>query len=173
MKFKHIKQLTRGRYTCDVMWSDLEEKLGNWTSRTPKLDLDPEFQRGHVWTEKQQRAYVEFCLQGGTGSNIIRFNCAGWQNDYRGPFVLVDGKQRLEAVRRFLRNEIDAFGYLYKEFEDRLPFDVGFVFQIADLKRYEDVLCWYLEINTGGVVHTEEELSKVVAMLSKEREKKQ
>ena len=178
MKFSDIEQYTRSaNYVIHVDWLGLEEQLAKWTKRDnslAKLDIDPEFQRGHVWTEAKQIAYVEHVLKGGgvsAGTALIRFNCVGWSNDYRGPFVLVDGKQRLEAVRKFLRNELRVLkdkhnrkGFLLSEIEGPMPSHCCFQFAVNALPTHADVLKWYLEINTGGVVHTDEEIEKVKQM---------
>lgn len=165
MKFKDIPQLTRkANYRINMSWRDLESCFDRWTKdrNLAKLDLDPEFQRGHVWTESQQIAYVEFILRGGSGSNDIQFNCVGWMNSFEGPFVLVDGKQRLTAVLKFLRSELKVFGHYYNEFEDDFRWgDCEFIFHVNDLKSMQEVYRWYLEMNSGGTPHTEEELDKV------------
>ena len=167
MKFSEIPQLTRdANYRVNVGWDYLE----NWLTKDRDdvyPDLDPPFQRAHVWTEAQQIAFVEFMLRGGKGSNEIRFNCVGWMGDFRGPFVLVDGKQRLHAVQRFMANEIGVFGgHMFREFDDRLRISgVDFVMMVNSLPDMKSVLKWYLEINAGGIAHTEAELDKVRKML--------
>lgn len=167
MKFSSIPRLTiPANYRVNQDWRGLEDVLHRYQyDRIAKLDMDPEFQRGHVWTEDQQIAYVEFKLRGGSGSNEIQFNCVGWMSTFKGPFVLVDGKQRLNAVLRFLHNEIPAFGYLYRDYEDRLPNHAEFIFCVNNLPNMKSVLNWYLEMNSGGTPHTQEELDKVRKML--------
>jgi len=39
---------------------------------------------------------------------------------------------------------------------------------INDLPTRKDVLQWYLQMNTGGTVHTEEEINRVKMLLEKE-----
>jgi hypothetical protein len=39
---------------------------------------------------------------------------------------------------------------------------------INDLKTKKEVLQWYLDFNTGGTVHTEEEIVKVKKLLEQE-----
>lgn len=167
MKFSDIPQFTRdGNYRVNVSWAYLEQHLAALAD-SGQLDLDPDFQRGHVWTEDKQIAYVEFVLRGGKSSRTLLFNAAGWMRSFAGDIQLVDGKQRLEAVLRFLHGEIRAFGLLIQEFEGKLPGLLGpdFVFCINDLKTRKEVLTWYLELNGGGVVHTEEELARVQKLL--------
>lgn len=91
--------------------------------------------------------------------------------------VIVDGKQRLEAIRKFLRGELKAFGYYIQEFEDYknkegkivLSYKYELIFHINDLQTRKEVLQWYLDLNAGGVVHTPEELDKVRKLLEAER----
>ena len=170
MKFEDIPQMTRdGNYRVHVSWKYLEEQIKRDYDDL-EIDLDPDFQRAHVWSEEQQRRFVEFKLRGGTGSDELRFNCAGWQNDYRGPYVLVDGKQRLEAVRKFMRDELEIFdGAKFSDFEDSIRVTkTRFIWCVNDLKTRKEVLQWYLDINTGGVVHSDEEIEKVRKLLEKE-----
>mgnify|MGYP001601054583 CR=1 FL=1 len=79
----------------------------------------------------------------------------------------MDGKQRLEAVRKFLRDELLVFGAKRSDFTDNMRLTgPRFSIWINDLKTNKDVLAWYLEMNTGGTPHTEEELNKVKKMLT-------
>ncbi|MCB0539978.1 MAG: hypothetical protein KDE33_20845, partial [Bacteroidetes bacterium] len=93
----------------------------------------------------------------------------GWGHDYKGVMQLVDGKQRLRAVTKFMNNELRAFGTLYSEFTGFLPHYAHFIFMVNDLQTEAEVLQWYLEINGGGTPHTEDELNKVRRMLKKAR----
>ena len=97
-------------YRTHVSWDSLTYHMKRYYEYG--LNLDPDFQRGHVWTEEQRERYLEYELSRGVGSNVIRLNHPGWMNDWVGDFVIVDGKQRLEAVFRFLRNETRAYGKL-------------------------------------------------------------
>lgn len=170
MNYKDIPQLTKsGSYRINVGWDYLKKHLENWCERDlslASLDLDPDFQRGHVWTESQQIAYVEYKLRGGAGSNELQFNCAGWMKDFRGPFVIVDGKQRLAAVLAFLDGKIKAFGHFVHEFEGWPRAD--FVFVVNDLRTRKDVLQWYLELNSGGTPHSKAEIERVKTLLANE-----
>lgn len=165
------KRIEPGHYQVNVSWEYLLEKIHNYEIRKngiAALNINPDFQRGHVWTRKQQIAYIEFKLSGGTGSDIIYFNCAGWMDDFKGPFVLVDGKQRLEAIRLFIENLLPVFGnYFLKDFEDKeiILRKNDVIFNINNLKNYNDVLKWYLEMNSGGTPHTKTELEKVKRMI--------
>lgn len=121
-KFRDIPPFTRsGSYQVNVGWTYLEDQLAQF-EKGYGLGLDPDFQRAHVWDRQKQERYVEYILRGGISSRTIYFNCVGWMSTRKnvGPVQLVDGKQRVEAVRAFLRDEIQAFGSYYHEYEDRL-----------------------------------------------------
>jgi hypothetical protein len=170
-RFQDIPQFTRsGNYEVDVSWEMLENQLKSWDNPESgeKLDMDPDFQRGHVWTEEQQIRYIEFVLRGGYSGNVIYWNNPTWFRGFDQPTVLVDGKQRLNAVLRFLRNEIKAFGHYRKEYTDRIDIiRVRFRFVVNDLRTRKEVLQWYLDLNAGGTVHTTDELDKVRNLLKK------
>lgn len=174
-RFQDIPQFTRdASYRVNVPWDYIESHLERMAERNipgSGLDLNPDFQRGHVWTEDKQRAYVEYILRGGRSSREIQFNCSTWMREFNTPVQLVDGKQRLEAVRKFLRNELYIFGdCVYSGFTDKLRSSgCDFVFAVNTLKTRAEVLQWYLDLNTGGVVHTSEEIHKVQVLLEQER----
>ena len=49
-----------------------------------------------------------------------------------------------------------------------MPLDVDLLFNVNNLKTKAEVLVWYIEFNTGGTVHTEEEINKVKMLLENE-----
>lgn len=163
MKFRDIPKFTNAHYSIDVFWDDLIVHLERYHKKY-KSNLDPEFQRAHVWTEAQQIAYVEYIMQGGLSGRDIYLNCDGWMNTMTGTMQLVDGKQRITAVLKFLKNELRAFGLLCNEFEGNMPFDYGFKFHVNDLDTEQEILEWYIHLNSG-VAHTTEEIEKVKSMI--------
>lgn len=168
-KFQDIPQFTRSAgYAVDLPWDAFLESLDRYVSHH-KLDLDPDFQRAHVWDDQKRIRYVEYMFRGGASGMDIYTNCPGWMSGSHGDFVLVDGKQRVDAVCKFLRNEIPAFGSLYKDYTDMLPLTTRFRWHVNDLPTRSEVLQWYLDLNSGGVVHTEDELAHVRALLVAEK----
>jgi hypothetical protein len=164
MRFRDIPQFPRAGYQVNVSWSDLRDHIDH--HEEPRLNLEPDYQRGHVWTKKQQIAYVEYGLMGGESSMTLTSNCPGWMRDFRGPYELVDGLQRVTAVLRFLDGDIPAFGGLYREYTDRLTITgPSFLWRVMSLPTRAEVLRLYLLINAGGVVHSEEEIERVRNLL--------
>lgn len=178
--FKIIEPFVRdGSYRVNSDWKYLEEMLNNWKERCTSsggladdgLDLDPDFQRGHVWTEAQQIAFVEFALRGGRSARELYFNNPSWQGRYTAKTVLVDGKQRLTAARAFMAGNIPAFGHRITEWTGRIPSECYFVVNMNTLQTRKEVLEWYLQINASGTPHTPEELARVRELIRIEEEK--
>ena len=167
---KDIPQRTREpSYTTNVAWDYLEAYVEKMQSKYG-LNLNPDFQRGHVWNDRQRELYLEYQLSGGTGSNLIRLNHPQWMRSYEGDFVIVDGLQRLETVLRFLRNEARAYGKYLREYEDELgQTGPNLTFGINTLQTRAEVLEWYIQLNKGGTQHTDEEIAKVQTLLHQEK----
>ena len=64
-----------------------------------KLILDPKFQRKFVWKIEQQSQFIE--------SVILNFPLPAFyiNKDVKGKYIIVDGRQRLTTLRRFLKND--------------------------------------------------------------------
>lgn len=155
----------------NVSWGYLREWIKSQETYCP-VELDPDFQRGHVWTMDKRSAYVEYVLRGGQSSRDLWWNCAGWNGDTKDPIQLVDGKQRLTSVLMFLEGKVLVFGgNKFSDYTDRLRMTgTDFIVHVNNLKTRAEVLKWYLELNSGGVVHTEEELERVRVLLEEENE---
>lgn len=169
LKQKSIPQIIpTGNYKIDTFVGRLKETIQRYVDDYG-LELDPDFQRAHVWTMEQRIKFVEFVLQGGK-PNPILFNCEGWMRKSGGRFVIVDGKQRLTSLLMFLDGDFTVFkeldednvGYYAHEL-DYIGADIPIV--INDLVGDEKVLEWYLQMNRANIAHTEDELKKVEEML--------
>lgn len=168
MKFYDIEKYPFIDYSIHVDWNDLISVLDRY-QKNYNLQMNPDFQRGHVWTKEQQISYVEYMLkEPQSGGNIILFNHPNWMSNFKGEFVLIDGLQRLTASLKFLNNEIPAYGCLFKDYEDCMR-NINFIFQISNLKTKQDVIKWYIQLNSGGTYHTKEEIERVKKMLNEER----
>jgi hypothetical protein len=167
ISFQDIPQFPTAHYSVDVDWKMLERHIEH-AIEFDGLNLEPSFQRAHVWNRQQQIAFVEYQLQGGEVGIELTFNCPGWLHavDKIGPYEIVDGKQRLEAVRAFLRDDLPAFGQKFSEFTGTLRIFHSFKWRICTLETRAEVLQLYLNINAGGTPHTKQELNKVRQMLA-------
>ena len=159
----------------------LPVQLHRWYNERVEQDLDdnrytdfrlpvPDFQRGHVWTDDQQSAFVEHLLRGGDGGPI-RFNHPGWMKNWEGQMEIVDGLQRVTACLRFVDNEVKAFGNYRRDYRDRMRIvSCRLELHVNSLPTRAQVLRWYLQLNAGGTPHTQNEIGKVRDMLAREGE---
>lgn len=169
ISFQDLPKFTRSaNRSYDIGWDRLEFHLAQYIEWS--LDLDPDFQRAHVWTRSQQVRYIEFIVMGGGSGKDILTNCPGWDRGGTQNFVLVDGKQRIEAVRAFLRNDFPVFGeHFFRDIKSIRFTTCSFKWHVNDLETRAEVLQWYLDVNGGGVVHTDEELNRVRGLLDAEK----
>ena len=158
-------------WRTDVDPRQLVDMLEWWDREMPGgVELDPDFQRGHVWTPAQRSAWMEHVLQGGMGGRELTFNCPRWQRTgCKGPIVLVDGKQRIETVRKWLSGRLPAFGRKIEEWEDWKTY--GIRAQLLQVRMHvletrTELLGWYLRHNGGGTPHTRRELERVQRMMA-------
>lgn len=171
-----IRPLRSAQYETDIMFSHLEQALASYKKDWGGLELDPDFQRGHVWTPAQQRHFIENILRGvvSTSGYLVQFNCPNWDADkYEGDlprgFQCIDGLQRITAVRKFLAGDVFPFGLSVTDLDDssysmnRTLF--RFRFAVHNFESRADLLQHYLDLNAGGTPHTDEEIQRVALML--------
>jgi len=141
------------------------------------LDLDPDFQRGHVWTDLHRTRYLQHLLRGGQHGRVIVWNSPTYayhdrraDSDLPTTLVVVDGKQRLTAVRMFLNDEVQVFGgNRLSDFDDQSQQDIlmstsnllRLTMHMHGLQYRRELLDLYLQLNEGAIAHTPEELDRV------------
>lgn len=167
--FQDIPQMTHAHYHCDQGWDHVQ----SWITRLKKeltlgLDMNPDFQRRYVWTTQQQIDYIEWCLKGGKSGREIYWNCPNWMRVWKGPMEIVDGKQRIQAVLAFINDTIKVFGRTCSQLKGKNCLSLltaSFSFNVNNLTRRSDVLQWYIDMNTGGTMHTTIEINNVQKLL--------
>jgi hypothetical protein len=129
---------------------------------------DADYQRAYRWTDEQASAFMGHFLMGGLVNPII-WNVTSGDKE-AGPFWVVDGKQRMRAILRWLHDEIHADiegAKVYRrDCEARLPLDLRVNFWIVQLDEI-GVRRLYLRLNRAGTPHTAEELAKVERQVAK------
>jgi len=129
------------------------------------LNLQPEFQRGHVWNIGQQEKYIAALLENRIkNADTIFLNCPNWNSGGYENFVCVDGLQRITAVTNFYNNKIKYNDiYFINDFEDKIAMLRYHLLKINinTLKTNKEVMEWYIDMNSGGTIHTEEEIIRV------------
>lgn len=152
--------------------------LEYFTSNHDEFELDPPYQRSSVWTEDQRRALIKSLLLGlPIGSLVI--NHRGYQGEII--YAIIDGKQRIEALRAFVSDELTVPAEWFTE--DALP-GASTVFSelprphqrrfnnttIPSLEaKVEGVAAeaeLFLLLNVAGTTQTADDLSRAAAIAS-------
>jgi hypothetical protein len=135
------------------------------------MDLDPEYQRGHVWTERQESKFVGALLEHNQAIPPFWMN---WTGPNRQSSEVVDGKQRIKACLRWLNDEIPAncpcgidvwYSELCEVDNRALDLYVTMSWNFVNLSPV-DVMKFYLRLNGGGTIHTEDELERVKRLIT-------
>lgn len=137
----------------------------------------PDYQRGHVWTDDQASRFIGFILEWGTAPVIFLQRWApSISSNETLPDEVVDGKQRMTAICRWLNNEIPAsfvdgakmFIRDYSPEDQRQltgPGGPTLTIQYVSYSTRAEVIEFYLRMNTGGTPHADEELDRVRGIL--------
>lgn len=132
----------------------------------------PDYQRGHVWTDDQCARFVGFLAEGGEPSPIY---VQRWPLRMDLPDEILDGLQRITAIRRFLDGEVPMeltdgtrlyLRDLDAESQRLLVGNAGpsIVLQYVLYEKRADVLDMYLRLNRGGTPHSDAEIDRVRAL---------
>lgn len=154
--YQDIPQISSAHYIIDVWLEELPHTI-DFYKKWWNLNMSPEYQRWYVWTEEQRIKYVEYFLKWGRSWREIYLNCPRWQRNAEKKMEVVDWKQRLSALLDYLDNKFPAFWHYHKEYSWFMQCP-SLKIHINDLENPKDIVQWYLDMNTGWAIHTEEDL---------------
>lgn len=185
---KPVKQYTTQRVNIDIR--HLKDWMSGFTG-TPEnhsdtnvlLELNPEFQRGHVWNLDKQIAFVENLLRGIDINKTIRFNDLTMRSHdnadeiLKNKIICIDGLQRLTAIIDFVDGKYKVFNNQLS-YEDilnnpdkpsmRRIFNSALLqFEFLQITSYKEVLEYYIDLNFGGVAHTSADIQIAKDILKK------
>lgn len=166
MQFRNIPQFPRSNYQVTVHLRDIKRTLEDYNQKqeSSPLILNPEWQRGHVWNQRQKEKYMEYFLMGGTTGRNIYFNCSSWMGKFNTPVYLLDGLQRITACLEFLDDKVTVFGHKFSDFTDKY-IDNYFTFHVLTLKNKRELLQIYINHNSGGTAHDPKEIERIQKMI--------
>lgn len=182
-----VKQYPTSNVDLDIRY--LKSFMENYEDDSVShIDLNPEFQRGHVWTKQQQIAFLENLIRGCQVNNIIYFNDLYGVNPniieqaderIKNKCVVVDGLQRLTSIIDFIDGKIKLFDNQVsfndiKEHEDKVfmrqVFNQSMIkIRTIHITNYAELLEFYINFNSGGTVHSETEIQRIKDLLEKEK----
>ncbi len=174
-QWSSVPQFPRAAYRVDVPWAMLPKYIAE-EERNLGLRVEPDYQRGRVWTAAQKRAWVEHCLMGGETAKEVTLVCEHFAGVPSGRYAVADGLQRLTTAIGFVQGYVRVFpddarpeGYALGDFDGKLSFIrhmLAFVTVVAPTRA--DELLLYLRINAGGTPHGPAELDRVRGLLRAE-----
>lgn len=130
------------------------------------FDFDPDYQRGHVWDLEDKRALIESILaKRDIGKFVI--NQKEW-HDTDPLEEIIDGKQRLSAIKEFYEDGFTYNGLYYSQLHprDRGTFEHKAV-SVAMLKNAtrEELLRTFLAVNICGKQQNLDHIENVKKLL--------
>lgn len=143
------------------------------------------YQRGFVWTLEQKQLLIESIYKG-INCGVILVRKRSWKEleslvdkgETELSFTdIVDGKQRLNAIKEFLNDEIpDMHGNYFSDLSDYAQNKFGDhqLFQYAEMENAtdEEVLYQFLKMNHEGVPQSKEHLDFVAKLLNEKQNEK-
>jgi len=147
-----------------------------------KFDLESPYQRESVWG-MERRVDLIRSLMMGLPTGIITINCRPDTSDVdRAPYSVIDGKQRIEAIRAFVDsefavpaewfdaralNQVVSGPVLFWQLSEagRRSFNnYGISTSEASVATVQEEAEIFRLINTGGVAQTEESLGRAASV---------
>ena len=173
-----IKPITLSRQAADYDFGGFLKSLQRFSKDYGGLEMNPDFQRGHVWTSEQQLRFIENTLRGIVSASgfLVQFNCPNLEmadEKYKGDlplgFQCIDGLQRITAIEKFLNGEIKPFGLTVEDLHCS-AFSVkslhyGFKMAVYNFQTRKQLLQHYLDFNAGGTPHSASEIERVKSLL--------
>lgn len=171
---------------CDYPWSAIVDMINGIPIGGNPVDpliLQPDYQRGSVWTLQQQMEFVGFLLEGGDCPKIVIQRYESKKNapldrkeDYwRICGEVVDGQQRLIAIYHWMNGMICGLSpetgekLWYKDTDEIDRRGLSLKIHWIDVPRAERIR-FYIKLNTGGTMHTAAEIANARALLAKEKQ---
>jgi hypothetical protein len=119
----------------------------------------PDFQRGLVWSTAQQQALIASVWRGiPIGTYSLNFSTDDLPDDLTN--IVIDGQQRLNALRAYWDDEFSYLGYKWSEVSelDQRVFSRGqFPQARTSSRKRAEVIEYYTAMNFGGTQHTADE----------------
>jgi hypothetical protein len=161
-----------------VSFKDAVVLNADWTIETINLqiqkgniDLQPGFQRRVAWDDERKSRLIESIIVGLPVPNIVLAE----NKDYRGKFIVIDGKQRLVAVREYMEGEyrlkgldmrpdLNAKGFTELPQEDREYLENATI-RSSVIRNWKDenfLYVTFFRLNSGSLPLSPQELRKAL-----------
>lgn len=142
------------------------------------VDINPEYQRELVWELEDKQKLIDSIFKNvDIGKFVfIRRNYDASKNPTPHFFEILDGKQRLTAIKEFWEDRFQYNGFYYSELHpyDQSHFD-GYLISMAEVTEptKEQIYRYFLRLNTAGKPIEQSHLDKVAGLLHGEIQKRE
>jgi len=138
------------------------------------INFEPEYQREFVWNLEDKVSLIDSIFHNvDIGKfTFIHYSSDKWLETGYG-YEILDGKQRLRAILDFYEDRFTYKGKLFSELSDRDQYhfrDYGIVEAEARNLTQEQILRYFIMLNTGGRIMAKEQIEKVRGMLESSEE---
>lgn len=138
------------------------------------VDMEPDYQRELVWTEKQKISLIDSIFR---KIDIGKFTFIKLPYESGNPYHLeiLDGKQRIQAIVDFYECRFKYRGKTFNDlhWRDRLHFEhYGISFAETEYITQEQKYRYFLKLNVGGTPMDQKHIDKVFKMWQDEVNKK-
>ena len=134
-----------------------------WTYYSSGIDLDQDYQRGNVWTPEQKYMLIESIYK---NIEIGKFTIIrrSFQDEKSRYYEMLDGKQRLTALKEFYESRFMYRGKYYHEMHgrdqghfDNYSINYSETEPLTDEQKYR----YFLKLNTSGTPISENHINRV------------
>jgi len=172
------QQEDEGDLSDKISFKDSVVMNADWTIETingqvlkGNIDLDPGFQRRGAWDNVRKSRLIESIIVGMPVPNIVLAE----NKTHRGRFIVLDGKQRLLAIRDFIagefglqgldiRTDLDSRSYSQLPSDDKESFDNS-TLRATVIKNWTDddfLFAIFYRLNSGSLQLSPQELRKAL-----------
>lgn len=133
------------------------------------IELNPEYQRGNVWTLEDKVSLIDSILNEIEIGRMVMMK-RPYSDSRKHMYEVIDGKQRLTTLIEFFEDRFEYNGLKYSELNylDKHQFNGTQIAIIeTDELSTEQVLEFFIRVNTSGRPVDPEHLEKVKAMRGK------
>jgi hypothetical protein len=133
-----------------------------------ELETSPAFQRGSVWTLEQKQEWIKSIMDRLPLPAIFINEHQYGKGAYGDKIVIIDGKQRVEAILGFINNEFPVNGEYYKDQDDLFKRgfqQAGIPIVTCQFETEKECIELYVRLLTTGTQHTTEEIEKARGLL--------
>jgi len=136
------------------------------------INFEPEYQRDYVWNLEDQVSLIDSIFNNVDIGKLafIHYDTKKWMETGFG-YEILDGKQRIRAILDYYEDRFQYKGKYFSDlsYRDRNHF-INYNISVAEVRNLnrEQILRYFIKLNTGGKIMSKEQVDKVRKLLEQE-----